>query len=147
MKRLFDGSKRILLFLFFFSVCFSTVAQAAENPLAYRPVVRPAEDSPVGEAPNLLVKVVSLPLSFYTHVLSRVDGDRCPSQPTCSLYARRAVDRHGAVLGLWMTVDRLIHERTEIVRSGKLGRVVRLKDGRFRAGDPLEASDFWLRDP
>lgn len=147
MIRLFY--KRIFFLLLWFSLegSFCAMAQATENPLAYRPLAKSIEEGLVGEHQNFLVKAILLPLSFYAEILSRVDGDRCPSQPSCSLYARQAIDRHGAVLGFWMTVDRLIHERTEIVRGARQGRVVRLKDGRARVLDTLEANDFWLHDP
>ena len=115
-------------------------AEAAENPLAYR-----SPEPPVLETsgrPNALARLLLLPVSFYSRILSRLDGDRCPSYPSCSLYARKAVRRYGPALGLWMTVDRLIHERTTIRR----GRLVRLKDGALRVADPLEENVFWLRD-
>ena len=123
-----------------------TLAHAQENPLFYRPVNQETASSVQQADQNILVQMVQLPLSFYAKVLSRLDGDRCPSSPNCALYARQAMDRHGAVWGLWMTVDRLIHERTEIVRGAQQGRVVRVQDGSKRVLDTLEANDFWLRD-
>ena len=138
-----DGVMFFLCLLLFGFCVYPTAHAAAENPLAYRPVESPPVARLVGGKQNILVKGVLLPLSFYAKILSRVDGDRCPSYPTCSLYARQAVDRHGALVGLWMTVDRLIHERTDIARSGPEGRVVRFKDGRVRLLDALDGNDFW----
>ena len=147
VKQTFDKRKIFLQFVFSLSLCFFSVAQAAENPLAYRPLPTPKKETLAGEGQNVLVKVVLLPLSFYAKILSSVDGDRCPSYPNCSLYARQALTRHGAILGLWMTVDRLIHERTELIRGGQEGRLLRFKDGRVRVFDSLESNDFWLHDP
>lgn len=123
------------------------VAHADENPLHYQPLMKPGLHSVAGEGQNFFVKTVMLPLSFYANVLSRVDGDRCPSHPPCSLYARQAVNQYGTLLGLWMMVDRLIHERTEIVRGAAIGHVVEATDGRALVLDTLEENDFWLRAP
>ncbi len=114
---------------------------AGENPLAHEPP--PEERGPVAGDESVwrgLGGLLLKPLSFYSNILSRIDGDRCPSTPNCSLYAHRAVAGHGPLLGLWMTVDRLIHERTEIRR----GRPVRGADGVLRVADPLAENDFWL---
>ncbi|MBF0620526.1 MAG: membrane protein insertion efficiency factor YidD [Magnetococcales bacterium] len=84
--------------------------------------------------------IILFPLSLYRNILSKLDGDRCPSHPSCSQYAREATIKHGAVLGLLMTVDRLIHERTAITDNP----VITLPDGRKRAYDPLSLNDHWL---
>ena len=49
-------------------------------------------------------------LHFFRKYISPVDGDRCPSYPSCSQYGLEAVHKHGALLGFLLTVDRLIHE-------------------------------------
>ena len=77
-------------------------------------------------------------LRFFQVYISPVDGDRCPSYPTCSQYAREAVRKHGAMIGLVMTFDRLIHE-TDEVRRAPLIRV----HGSYRYYDPVENNDFW----
>jgi putative membrane protein insertion efficiency factor len=77
-------------------------------------------------------------LRFYQKYISPVDGDRCPSYPTCSQYGLEAVRKHGALLGLVMTFDRLIHESDEI-RSAPLVRV----GESYRYYDPVENNDFW----
>lgn len=143
---MFDKRNLFLLLLLFLGVGLCVMAQAEANPLAYRSLGQSSKNGLAGEKQNFLVKVVLMPLSFYAEILSSVDGDRCPSQPNCSLYARQAVEHHGAVLGLWMTVDRLIHERTEIRRAARMDRMVHSKDGSLRVLDTLEENDFWLRD-
>ncbi|MBF0270981.1 MAG: membrane protein insertion efficiency factor YidD [Magnetococcales bacterium] len=117
-------------------------ADEAVNPLAYRPAT-PQQHPPESDATNALTPWLLFPLSLYSHTISRVDGDRCPSHPNCSHYARQALQRHGPLTGLWLTIDRLIHERSEI----ELAPQVRAEDGSTRLLDPLEANDFWLHQP
>jgi hypothetical protein len=59
--------------------------------------------------------------------------------PTCSAYAIQALDKHGAVLGSFITVDRLLHESTPLEQKHPLTGYERL-----RFYDPLSANDFWL---
>jgi hypothetical protein len=77
-------------------------------------------------------------IRFFIKYISPVDGDRCPSYPTCSQYALDAVRKHGALMGSIMAFDRLLHESDEIYRA-PLIRV----HGRYRYYDPVENNDFW----
>ena len=52
-------------------------------------------------------------VSIFRDHLSAVDGERCPSVPTCSEYGVQAFKKHGFFKGWMMTVDRLIHEGKE----------------------------------
>ncbi|MBF0179537.1 MAG: membrane protein insertion efficiency factor YidD [Magnetococcales bacterium] len=110
-----------------------------ENPLAYRPL--PAPTGTTESTP--MTRLLLAPLGWYSEFLSPVDSDRCPSHPNCSQYAREALTRHGAIPGLWLTVDRLIHERTEIHRPDR----VLLPDGTPRVPDSLNSNDFWFHQP
>ena len=76
--------------------------------------------------------------SFFAEHISAVDGDRCPSDPTCSSYSAQAFKKHGFFVGWAMTVDRLIHEGDE----GSVSPVVR-RNGQFKVLDPVENNDFW----
>jgi putative component of membrane protein insertase Oxa1/YidC/SpoIIIJ protein YidD len=76
---------------------------------------------------------------FFKDTLSKVDGDRCPSYPTCSAYGEMTIRKHGFVIGLLMTVDRLIHEASE----SKTSPVIK-KYGVQRIYDPPENNDFWF---
>ena len=76
--------------------------------------------------------------SFFSEHISAVDGDRCPSNPTCSSYSARAFKKHGFFVGWAMTVDRLIHEGDE----GSVSPLVR-RNGRLKILDPVENNDFW----
>lgn len=76
---------------------------------------------------------------FFQRYISVVDSPRCPMYPTCSAYAIQALDKHGAILGSFITVDRLLHESTKSEQTHPLTGYERL-----RFYDPLSANDFWL---
>jgi hypothetical protein len=78
-------------------------------------------------------------VSLFKDHLSAVDGDRCPSYPTCSSYSLDAIRKHGFVKGWMMTVDRLIHEGRE---EASISPMV-LLDGKYKIYDPVENNDFW----
>ena len=44
----------------------------------------------------------------FQRYISPTDGDRCGFVPSCSAFARQAVGRRGAVLGVLATADRLM---------------------------------------
>jgi putative membrane protein insertion efficiency factor len=77
-------------------------------------------------------------ITFYQRAISPLDGDRCSMHPTCSQYSVQAIRRHGPVIGIVMTVDRLIHEGDE-QRHAVMARV----GDRFRFDDPVSNNDFW----
>lgn len=82
-------------------------------------------------------------LSFYQEHVSAVDGDRCPSLPSCATYSVNAMKKHGFFVGWVMTVDRLIHEgREEAFVSPMV-----LSEGRWKLYDPVENNDFWWYRP
>ncbi len=76
---------------------------------------------------------------FFKNTISKVDGDRCSSYPTCSAYGEMVVRKHGFIIGLLMTVDRLIHEASE----SKTSPLIK-KYGVQRIFDPPENNDFWF---
>lgn len=81
-----------------------------------------------------------LPFRFYNRFVSPIQGARCSHRPTCSGYAIGAVRRHGTVLGLWLTVDRLMlggHSS----RLRPLPMIVTDAGPRFL--DPLDDALFW----
>lgn len=82
-------------------------------------------------------------LTFYRDTISAVDGDRCPSVPSCSSYSAEAFRKHGFFLGWMMTVDRLIHEGSEEFRVSP-----RVYTGQgWKIFDPVENNDFWWYPP
>lgn len=54
-----------------------------------------------------LAYVLSLPVRAYRLVLSPYVGHGCRYQPTCSVYALDALERHGAVKGGWLALRRI----------------------------------------
>ncbi len=81
--------------------------------------------------------LIMLLRSFREHV-SPVDGPRCTLYPTCSAYAEEATTKHGTLMGLILTADRLLHEFDE---PDFAPPVVRF--GSVRYFDPVENNDFW----
>ena len=77
-------------------------------------------------------------LTFFSKVISPVDGSRCPSYPTCAEYSKQAYQKHGALIGTLMTVDRLFYEPTEARFSPQIEVY-----GARRIYDPVSANEFW----
>ncbi|MBF0426036.1 MAG: membrane protein insertion efficiency factor YidD [Magnetococcales bacterium] len=119
---------------------FAQAACGEENPLIYRPL----PPTPTAHPPETTwpARWLLAPLSFYSQVVSPLSGHRCPLFPSCSQYAQAALHRHGVIPGVWLAVDRLLHERSEIAQD----RSMRLRDGTGRVVDTLEVNDFWLDD-
>ena len=44
----------------------------------------------------------------YRLVISPLVGPSCRFEPTCSAYALEALDRHGFLSGLWLSVRRIL---------------------------------------
>ena len=46
-------------------------------------------------------------VSFYRRYISPLSPPRCRFLPTCSAYALEALEKHGAIKGLWLSIKRL----------------------------------------
>jgi len=46
-------------------------------------------------------------IGWYQATLSPRFGGQCRFSPTCSVYARAVIERHGALAGGWMTMSRI----------------------------------------
>ncbi len=57
---------------------------------------------------TLLARVLSLPVRGYRLVFSPWVGHNCRYQPTCSLYALEALERHGGLKGGWLALRRIL---------------------------------------
>lgn len=139
----------ILLFLslFFLPALFwpSHASLAGEDLMRGPWEGRPAGTTPSAqqrehETPSPAASFFKLLVTFFQQVISPVDGDRCPSYPTCSTYSIQAYEQHGALLGTLMTVDRLIHE----VSEHEFAPTTEIK-GVARIYDPLSANEFWTK--
>jgi uncharacterized protein len=54
-----------------------------------------------------LILALKAPVYVYRYLISPFLGPRCRFQPTCSAYALEALERHGPVRGVWLTLRRL----------------------------------------
>lgn len=52
-------------------------------------------------------RLLTFAIGLYTRYLSPFMVPRCRYLPTCSEYAREAIDRHGVHLGSWLALKRL----------------------------------------
>jgi putative component of membrane protein insertase Oxa1/YidC/SpoIIIJ protein YidD len=129
--------KMTVIFFIHFLLSGAVYAQEGrcEEPWATSGGAR--EDS-LGENLSAGQRAADVLFGFFQTYISPVDGDRCPSYPTCSQYAREAVRKHGVLVGLVMTFDRLIHESDEI----RVAPLVRVGES-YRHYDPVENNDFW----
>ncbi len=124
------------LFSILFVVCTGNLPGICEE--TGRPA--PVRGRPQGmeEAIESDVNVGAWFAAVFRDHISRVDGDRCSSIPSCSSYSAMAFRKHGFFMGWLMTVDRLIHEGDE----GAVSPEVYHKGG-LKVLDPVENNDFW----
>lgn len=53
-------------------------------------------------------KLLILPIRFYQRYVSPMFPPACRFTPTCSQYAIEAIQKHGALKGLWLALRRLL---------------------------------------
>lgn len=53
-------------------------------------------------------KLLILPIRFYQRYVSPTLPPACRFTPTCSQYAIEAIQKHGALKGLWLALRRLL---------------------------------------
>ncbi len=107
------------------------------NPLR-RPLRLPRnmpEAPPDFSGPRL---VLDQYIRFFQNYISPADGARSTLYPTTSAYSREAIQKHGPLIGLLMTLDRLMHDRDEVHRAPRIR-----KFGEVWPYDPVERNDFW----
>lgn len=56
---------------------------------------------------KIVRRLLILPIRFYQLCISPMFPGVCRFTPTCSAYAVEAIERHGAVKGLWLAAKRL----------------------------------------
>ncbi len=75
--------------------------------------------------------------------LSALRAGTCPMHPGCSEYSRRAIEKHGPIIGWIMACDRLLRcGRDELERSPH----IRLNE-ETKCYDPLARNDWWWYAP
>lgn len=91
---------------------------------------------------GLYSNMIELGYRFYSNHLTKVDGPRCEHRPTCSRYSMEAIRKHGAIVGAWMTVDRLYRgSHSSSLRSLP---ILKYYQGRPYFSDPIEENDFFF---
>jgi putative component of membrane protein insertase Oxa1/YidC/SpoIIIJ protein YidD len=119
----------------------SAAEQSVADPWNWPVTSTAKQKEAVHKKPSIVTGFFTSMLSFFSNVISPVDGDRCPSYPTCAAYSKEAYEKHGAVLGTLMTVDRLFHEADEY----RFSPTVKV-NGVNRLYDPVSANEFWKQD-
>ena len=114
-------------------------AGAGWEPPGWRPA--PAREAVIGPT-NPAAVVLTWAVRGYQNTASRVDGDRCPSYPSCSHYAVEALRRHGPLLGTALTAGRLLSEANE----GAFAARIRIGD-RWLIYSPVEDDLAFLGRP
>ena len=56
----------------------------------------------------MIKRVLIILIDGYRLLLSPFFGTQCRFYPTCSAYAREAIDVHGTVRGTWLAVRRIL---------------------------------------
>jgi putative membrane protein insertion efficiency factor len=56
---------------------------------------------------SLAIAILSAPIRAYRFAISPLLPNTCRFTPSCSVYALEALNRHGPVTGLWLTIRRL----------------------------------------
>jgi len=55
-----------------------------------------------------MIKGLLILIKFYRSAVSPYLGTNCRYQPTCSVYAEEALQKHGVIKGLFLAVKRLL---------------------------------------
>lgn len=58
-------------------------------------------------ATRVLTFLLILPIAFYQACISPFTPPSCRFTPTCSQYAREALQKHGPIKGLWLALKRI----------------------------------------
>lgn len=124
------------LALSFLALSAAVPARAGWDPPGWRRPPPAQENLPTNPAAYPAVWGVR----FFRAFISPVDGDRCPSYPTCSTYALEALGKHGFLVGTLLTAGRLVAEADEAAFAPRI-RV----GGEWKVYAPVETDLAFLR--
>jgi putative component of membrane protein insertase Oxa1/YidC/SpoIIIJ protein YidD len=132
---------KVFIFFVLLTFALSVSRGLGSEPAARPPVKDQTQTQSLNQKKDSDFNIGAWFVSIFRDHLSAVDGDRCPSAPTCSSYSVEAFKKHGFFVGWVMTVDRLIHEADE----GSVSPVS-YRNGESRIIDPVKNNDFWWFD-
>ncbi len=69
--------------------------------------VDPEDRSPEHGPPGIVGRLMLFGIAVYRRIGSPILGGHCRFEPSCSIYAREAIQRHGARRGGWLAIKRL----------------------------------------
>lgn len=121
------------------AVAFGASVDKLRGPWPTAAPQRPQQETLETSVPKLAVRGA---LTAWHTVLTRADGPRSVMYPTASAFLGQAVAKHGMLIGIMLTTDRLLHEWDEQRRAPRI-----VKYGISRTYDPVEANDFWWARP
>jgi hypothetical protein len=134
---------RVMLFSITLLLCLGWLGNSAAEDKLRAPWPRAVEplrqETPATSVTALAVRGA---LTAWHQVLTRADGPRSVMYPTASGFLGQAAAKHGMLIGIMMTTDRLMHEWDEQRRAPRI-----VVYGISRAYDPVEANDFWWARP
>lgn len=55
----------------------------------------------------MMTRILQVPVRVYKYIISPLIGPRCRFTPSCSDYCLQALEKHGPLTGLWLTIKRL----------------------------------------
>ena len=98
------------------------------------------EPSPVPPSPADPSSLLTMGIEGYQKFLSPVLDSKCYMFPSCSAYAKQALDEYGPFLGVLLIIDRLFREANEtqtspLIRQGET----------FKLYDPPSANVWWKK--
>ncbi len=119
------------------------LCSAQPNPMrAPQQRIQASREHRTAPSPAFPAVVFDAYLRFFQRVISPVDGARSNMYPTGSAYARQALRKHGLLLGIVLTTERLMHEGNEGMVAPRIK-----KYGLWRIYDPVAANDWWWHNP
>jgi putative component of membrane protein insertase Oxa1/YidC/SpoIIIJ protein YidD len=139
-----DMIRKNFAFFIILSLCFAPLlccasgAQGNDNFTPWDFATREMKSADAKTELSLPATLLKGGFIIFSKYISPIDGDRCNMYPTCAAYSREAVEKHGFIGGLLLTVDRLIHESNEIDTAPRI-----VKWDRLRFLDPVSNNDFW----
>jgi putative membrane protein insertion efficiency factor len=67
-----------------------------------------SDQQAITPAPSPPARVLTTLIGAYQRWISPFLGNRCRFHPSCSAYAKTAIETHGALRGSWLAVRRLV---------------------------------------